>query len=1087
MQESHKSRTDMVEDAELGTTKESPSLGEIEVDFEQEKALVRKQDLRILPLCAGIYLLCYLDRSNIGNAKTLNAGTGNDLLDETNMTDHQYIIALMVFLIAYGVFEVPSNYLLKKLKPSRWIAFLMFSWGAVTMGLGGAHSFAQVAGVRFLLGALEAGLFPGLVFYLTFWYKVSERSLRVAFILASATLAGAFGGAISYGVGHMNGVRGLSAWRWLFIIEGAPSCASAILVWFFLPDYPETCSFLNPEDKALSKQRLAVEGGQGAAKAMTWNDAKAVLTEWRLYAHYLVYFSISVPFSSLSLFTPTITAGLGYEALQAQLMTVPPYAVARGVHSAIFSFIGAIGFIASAALPADAYLSRYGCLIIATSGAFSCIPPLLGWLSSNLRSTAGIGLAIAMNISFGAPGQIVGVWIYKSDQAKKGFPTGHWTNAALLLLASVIEKMDIGTAAAALIGGATVTGYLNAKFHIQKDISTLATLKYADRQYANAIGQGQGNPWFVLLQTVKKYPNMTCLWTREKSYTYREIQDQACQYAHFYLSQGVKKGDLVALYLLNSTEFIVAWVALWSIGCAPAAINYNLTGDALLHCLKISGATILLVDKDADCRARVEESHDAITGDLGMKPMTLDSSLKAHISTFQTTLPPKELSKHIAGEYPAILLYTSGTTAGEYPAILLYTSGTTGMPKGCAFTMSRLYTHLFARRDLIGETPGPAGDRWYSCMPLYHGTAGISIIASLVTGISIAIAPKFSVSRFWTDVRDSESTIFVYVGETARYLLAPPPSPQDRNHKVRCMYGNGLRPDIWERFRERFGVAEVGEFFNSSEGVFGLFNYNRGPFTSGSVGHDGLIMRGILRNVFVPVAIDPETGDILRDSKTGFAVRAPYEQGGEILVNIPGEEAFQGYWNNDEATNKKYLRDVFKKGDLYYRSGDALRRQSDGRWYFLDRLGDTFRWKSENVATAEVSEVLGQFPGITEANVYGVRLPNHEGRAGCAAIQISPDARQTFDYTALAKFVRSKLPKYAVPLFLRIVENPTHIHNNKQNKVPLRDEGVDTTLVGTRAPEGKDDYFLWIAPGDESYSAYGEKEWERLSTGNVRL
>ncbi|CAG7918016.1 unnamed protein product [Penicillium olsonii] len=449
----HSSEPDMVEDVEIGNS-ETPPNEELGVDLEQEKNLIRKQDLRILPLCAGIYLLCYLDRSNIGNAKTLNSATENDLLDETNMTEHQYIIALMVFLIAYALFEVPSNYLLKKLKPSRWIAFLMFSWGAVTVGLGGAQNYAQVAGVRFLLGVLEAGLFPGLVFYLTFWYKVSERSLRVAIILASATLAGAFGGAIAYGVGHMNGVHGLSGWRWLFIIEGAPSCASAVLVWFFLPDYPETCRFLSTEEKALAKQRLSVEGGQGEAKAMSWIEAKAVLTEWRLYAHYLVYFGISVPFSSLSLFTPTITAGLGYENLQAQLMTVPPYAVAyvvtllvswsadyfnaRGVHSALFALIGAIGFIVSAVLPPDAYSHRYGCLIIATSGAFSCIPPLLGWLSSNLRSTAGIGLAIAMNISFGAPGQIVGVWIYKSDQAKQGFPTGHWTNAALLLLVSSV-------------------------------------------------------------------------------------------------------------------------------------------------------------------------------------------------------------------------------------------------------------------------------------------------------------------------------------------------------------------------------------------------------------------------------------------------------------------------------------------------------------------------------------------------------------------------------------------------------------------------------------------------------------------------
>ncbi|GES66603.1 MFS transporter [Aspergillus terreus] len=419
----------------------------------QERALVLKQDLRIIPLCASIYLLCYLDRSNIGNAKILNEDTGDDLLTETGMSSYQYTIALMVFLIAYALFEVPSNYFLKKLRPSRWIAFLMLSWGAATMGLGGAHSYAQVTGIRFLLGAMEAGLFPGLVYYLTFWYRHSERSMRVALILASATLAGAFGGAIAYGVGHMNGAHGLSAWRWLFIIEGAPSCAAAFLVWFFLPDYPETAKWLTSEEKALAARRLAAEGSKGAASAMTWADARAVLTDWRLYAHYAVYFGISTPFSSLSLFTPAITSGLGYANLRAQLMTVPPWAAAyvvttaaawsadhfnsRGLHSAAFALIGAMGFLASAVLPPDAYLHRYGCLIVATSGAFACIPPLLGWLSANLTSTAGTGLAIALNVSFGAPGQIVGVWIYKSEEKARGYPTGHWTNAALLLFVCV--------------------------------------------------------------------------------------------------------------------------------------------------------------------------------------------------------------------------------------------------------------------------------------------------------------------------------------------------------------------------------------------------------------------------------------------------------------------------------------------------------------------------------------------------------------------------------------------------------------------------------------------------------------------------
>jgi MFS family permease len=196
----------------------------------------------------------------------------------------------MVFLIAYAIFEVPSNYFLKRFSPSKWIAFLMFSWGAVTMALGGTNNFAGVTVVRFILGMFEAGLFPGLVYYLTFWYRTDERSIRVAFILASATLAGAFGGAIAFGVGHMNGVHGLKAWRWLFILEGIPSCLSSILVFFLLPDYPETVKWLNSEEKKLATSRLEFEASHGHDESLTWKQAKETLTDWRLYGHYAVGF-----------------------------------------------------------------------------------------------------------------------------------------------------------------------------------------------------------------------------------------------------------------------------------------------------------------------------------------------------------------------------------------------------------------------------------------------------------------------------------------------------------------------------------------------------------------------------------------------------------------------------------------------------------------------------------------------------------------------------------------------------------------------------------------------------------------------------
>lgn len=210
-----------------------------------------------------------------------------------------------------------------------------------------------------------------------------------------------------------------------------------------------------------------------------------------------------------------------------------------------------------------------------------------------------------------------------------------------------------------------------------------------------------------------------------------------------------------------------------------------------------------------------------------------------------------------------------------------------------------------------------------------------------------------------------------------------------------------------------------------------------------------------------------------------------------MIVKIPEEKAFQGYWNAQEATDKKFVRDVFRKGDLYYRTGDALRRDPDGRWYFLDRLGDTFRWKSENVSTAEVSIVLGSFPGVVEANVYGVEVPHHEGRAGCAALFLEEDKRAGFDYDALLAFARERLPRYAVPVFLRVVDKSAHIHNLKQDKVKLRKEGVDPAKKGTETGE-KGDVILWLGKGKridggDGYVEFTEEDWRRLQAGDVRL
>ncbi|KAG9125754.1 hypothetical protein FRC07_006336 [Ceratobasidium sp. 392] len=419
---------------------------------EAHRKLLWKLDKRIVPAAAMIYLLCYLDRSNIGNAKLLNEDKGNSLLQSLHLTNLQYVTALMVFLIAYALFEVPSNYCLKMIRPSRWIAFLMLSWGSLTIGMGGVRSFGSLTAVRFLLGAFEAGLFPGLVYFLTFWYRPEERSLRVALVLASSTLAGAFGGAIAYGVGYMNMVGGLEAWRWLFILEGIPSVLSSIFVWFFFPDFPETAHWLSPDERDRAVSRLEGLAPTGHSH-VTWNEAMQTLLSWRVWLHAFAYVTVGVPFSSLSLFAPTIVSGLGYTGLKAQLFTVPPYACAY-VATVLLSWladtkkqcslvtggsmiVGAFAFLAQALLPDHAFNARFGLLCIAACGSFASIPPLLGWISANVRGTGAIGVAIAMNVSMGGLGQIIGVWIYKANE-KPGYFTGHMANFAILLCGSVI-------------------------------------------------------------------------------------------------------------------------------------------------------------------------------------------------------------------------------------------------------------------------------------------------------------------------------------------------------------------------------------------------------------------------------------------------------------------------------------------------------------------------------------------------------------------------------------------------------------------------------------------------------------------------
>lgn len=348
------------------------------------------------------------------------------------------------------------------------------------------------------------------------------------------------------------------------------------------------------------------------------------------------------------------------------------------------------------------------------------------------------------------------------------------------------------------------------------------------------------------------------------------------------------------------------------------------------------------------------------------------------------------------------------------------------------------------------------------------------------------------------------------MGEILRYLLAQPPSPLDKAHGVHYINGNGLRADVWIPFRERFGITTINEFFNSSEMMFGLNNASRGDFTAKALGQHGALLRSVLKGSVISAAVDAETGVLARDGKTGFVKCVNFEEGGEILVRlepgstIPGKD-FRGYWRNEEATSKKIAHDVLKKGDAYYRTGDALRRDNEGRWFFCDRLGDTFRWKGENVSTTEVADVLGQYPHVVEANVYGIQLPGHDGRAGAVALLVEGGNSTDFDFADFLRHVppaypmflndyictdwlptrhcRSRLPKYAVPVFVRLTSAAYSTGNHKQNKVPLKGEGVDPDKVS------HGDAVYWIdgnGKGD-NYVPFDREDWVKLQTGKAKL
>jgi fatty-acyl-CoA synthase len=365
-------------------------------------------------------------------------------------------------------------------------------------------------------------------------------------------------------------------------------------------------------------------------------------------------------------------------------------------------------------------------------------------------------------------------------------------------------------------------------------------------------------------------------------------------------------------------------------------------------------------------------------------------------------------------------------------------------------------------------------DVHYCALPLYHSAGGAMVISAVqAAGASVALRRKFSASRFWDEIRECDATHFQYIGEFCRYLLNQPPSDSDRDHRIRSVLGNGLRPDIWEEFQQRFGIEQIVEFYGATEGNTALMNLE------GKVGSVGRFPLKAMTNARL-IRCDPNSDEPVRDPN-GLCVECETGEAGELVGKIPRSAnssvgRFEGY-TSKEATDRKILRGVFEAGDEWFRSGDLLRQDEEGFFYFVDRLGDTFRWKGENVSTQEVAEAVSGFPGVEMANVYGVAVPGQDGRAGMVALRLA--ASDPFDGARFFEFVRDALPSYAVPLFVRVLPEHEVTGTFKLRKVELQKEGFD--------PSAAKDPLWFCDSASNRYIPLDEETRGRILAGSVRL
>lgn len=541
-----------------------------------------------------------------------------------------------------------------------------------------------------------------------------------------------------------------------------------------------------------------------------------------------------------------------------------------------------------------------------------------------------------------------------------------------------------------------------------------------------------------------------------ESYDYGALARRINRYSRWARSVGVNKGDTVALLMANRADYLACWLGISRIGGVVALINPKLVGRSLAHCVDVARPCHIIVAHElAETLATVRPLMKSRTRVWRHGGARDDHSL--------------ELALEALGDGP-LSPAERGEVSINDRALLIYTSGTTGLPKAASISHRRILNWGFWFAGLTEATPQ---DRLYDCLPLCHSVGGVVAPCSmLAAGGSAVLAEKFSAREFWHDIVGHDCTLFQYIGELCRYLLKAAPSEYENRHRLRLACGNGLRGDIWQDFQARFAVPRILEFYAATEGNFSLYN------VEGKVGAIGRIPP-LLAHRFPAaiVRVDADSGAPLRN---GDGLCTACERGevgeavGRIGVAEEGGGRFEGYTDAGE-TEKKILRDVFAEGDAWFRTGDLMMMDAQGYFHFVDRAGDTFRWKGENVATSEVNDALRECRGVADAATYGVTVRGADGRAGMSAIVVD----EAFNFATLAAHLAQRLPAYAHPLFVRITAALDATETFKQKKGQLAREGFDPRMVG--------EPLFFRDPKSGTYLPLDREFHEQILSGAIRL